>query len=88
MVHDSKNKPIRSFPFLPRYLSNDLGLFRSEIYRRMDPRLKYRDLWARMPSTTPDFHGNSLMVRAMGMKLTRKIRDRNNARCWDAKGHK
>jgi hypothetical protein len=88
VVHDSKNKPIRDFPFLPRYLSSDLELFRFEAYRRMDPRLKYRDLWARMPSTTPELHGNSLRVRALRMDLTRKVRDRNNGRCWDAKGHK
>jgi hypothetical protein len=87
VVRDSKKNPIRDFPFLPRHLSNNLEPFRYEAYLRMDPRLEYHDLWARMPSTTPLFHGNSLWVRALRMDITRKVRDRNNGRCWDAKGH-
>jgi hypothetical protein len=86
LVYDAKNEPIRDFTFLPRYLSSNLEPFRYEAYFRMDPRLTHRDLWARMPSTTPDFEPEK--VRALGMRITRKVRDRNNARCWKVMGKK
>jgi hypothetical protein len=86
VVNDSENKPIKDFPFLPRYLSSNMELFRYEAYFRMDPRLTYRDLWARMPSTAREF--DLPKVRAIGMEITRKVRQRNNALCWDRKGHK
>jgi hypothetical protein len=86
VVRDSKNRPIRDFPFLPRFLSSKLEPFRYEAYFRMDPRLGYSDLWARMPSATREF--DNAKVKSHGMELIRKVRTRNNARCWGARAQK
>lgn len=50
---DSKGKPIRNFGFLPRYLSSNLPGKKIEAYFHKDSRIRYDDLWARMPSCTP-----------------------------------
>jgi hypothetical protein len=85
VVNDSENKPIKDFPFLPRYLSSNLELFRYEAYFRMDPRLTYRDLWPRMPSTTPKFDRKT--KTKVGTNFGRQIREHNNAHCWNLRGH-
>jgi len=50
---DGKGKPIRDFRCLPRFLSSDLPGKKIEAYFHRDSRIRYEDLWARMPSGTP-----------------------------------
>ena len=50
---DQKKKPIRNFTFLPRFLCSNLPGKILEAYFHQDSRLRYEDLWARMPSCTP-----------------------------------
>lgn len=50
---DGKGKPIRAFPFLPRFLSSNLAGKILEAYFHQDPKVRYEDLWARMPGCTP-----------------------------------
>ncbi|MCJ1393428.1 hypothetical protein MMC18_006302 [Xylographa bjoerkii] len=82
-VLDTEGQAVRDFQFLPRHLSSNLEWFRYEAYLRMDPRLRYRDLWARMPRGTPKLDVNSINNHRI-----RGIRRDNHARCWDRKGPK
>ncbi|MCJ1478694.1 hypothetical protein MMC13_007375 [Lambiella insularis] len=80
---DAHGNLIRDFPFLPRYLSSRLEPWRYEAYKRMDPRLTYTDLWARMPKTTTDINRNQINNERL-----RKVRRVFNCLAWDTKGPK
>ncbi|KAH3200355.1 hypothetical protein KXX02_000949 [Aspergillus fumigatus] len=48
VVKDHDGRPIRAFPFLPRYISIRPAAWLLEYWMRTDPRLTYRDIKARM----------------------------------------
>ncbi|MCJ1249344.1 hypothetical protein MMC30_006567 [Trapelia coarctata] len=79
-ARDAAGKPIRDFPFLPQYLSNNLESFRMEAYFRSDPRLQYQDLWARMPTPTPQFC--KVDVTRISQRRHRQVRLPNNCMSW------
>lgn len=82
-VLDAHGNPIRDFQFLPRYLSSKLEPWRYEAYKRMDPRLTYTDLWARMPRSTTDINRNQI-----NNERVRKVRRPFHCYAWDTKGPK
>jgi hypothetical protein len=48
VVKDRDGRPLRAFPFLPRYISIRPAAWLLEYWMRTDPRLTYRDIKARM----------------------------------------
>ncbi|KAI9874529.1 MAG: hypothetical protein M1830_009647 [Pleopsidium flavum] len=75
---DAAGNVIKDFPFLPRYLSSNVKprIWYLEYCFRMDPRLSYIDLWARMPGGTP-----KLKVNHLGNERER-FRKQHKLYCW------
>ncbi|KAI9700253.1 MAG: hypothetical protein M1836_002267 [Candelina mexicana] len=77
---DGNGDMVRDFWFLPRHLASwkYLEEWRAEAYFRLDRRLTYKDLWARMVPTTPLGLQNSFNNRR-----ARKIRGPLNMISWE-----
>ena len=64
MARDADGNQIRDFWFLPRQISNDPPSWLLEFWMRSDPRLKYKDIRARMNPRGGDLPSeNSLRAR-------------------------
>ncbi|KAI9719111.1 MAG: hypothetical protein M1812_003741 [Candelaria pacifica] len=77
-VLDGNGNAVREFWFLPRHLASWRYLWRAEAYFRLDRRLTYKDLWARMVPNTPYRLNNSFNNRR-----ARNVRGPLNMFSWE-----
>lgn len=79
IVLDEDNHPIRHFPVLPLTISTAAEGFRLEAWHRMDSRIEYNDIRARMLVRWPASRGRTAPL--VGSFNMRKTRARQTIRC-------
>jgi hypothetical protein len=86
IVLDEDNHPIRHFPVLPLTISTAAEGFRLEAWHRMDSRIEYNDIRARMLARWPASRGRTAPL--VGSFNMRKTRARQTIRClaWPRTG--
>ncbi|RLL99978.1 hypothetical protein CFD26_107708 [Aspergillus turcosus] len=78
VVKDSDGRPIRDFPFLPRYISTRPAAWLLEFWMRTDPRLTYRDVKSRMVVPA----AQRPRENSLNMRRERQCRNPLALSCW------
>ncbi|OJD20994.1 hypothetical protein ACJ73_07667 [Blastomyces percursus] len=77
-VNDYDGAVIRDFPFLPRYISKRPLAWQLEFWMRLDSRLTYRDIKARMTVEKADLPSDN----SLNMRREREARTPLGLSCW------
>ncbi|KAH1792040.1 hypothetical protein KXX36_004190 [Aspergillus fumigatus] len=83
VVKDHDGRPIRAFPFLPRYISIRPAAWLLEYWMRTDPRLTYRDIKARMVVPA----AQRPRENTINMHRERQCRNPLALSCWTSHRH-
>lgn len=78
-VLDWKNKPLRNFTFLPRYIATRPPAWLLEYWCRSDDRLAYRDIKARMTAPPRSLPNDN----TLNMRREREARGPLGLSCWN-----
>ncbi|GIK00462.1 hypothetical protein Aspvir_004487 [Aspergillus viridinutans] len=80
VVKDRDGRPLRAFPFLPRYISIRPAAWLLEYWMRTDPRLTYRDIKARMVVPAAQLPREN----SLNMRRERQCRTPLALSCWSS----
>ncbi|PGH08598.1 hypothetical protein GX51_01118 [Blastomyces parvus] len=77
-VKDCSGEVIRDYPFLPRYISSEPLAWQLEYWMRLDSRLRYQDIKARMTVAKANLPSNN----SLNMRRKREARTPLGLSCW------
>ena len=87
IVLDEDDQPVRCFEDLPIVLSSEIEGWELEVFHRLDTRVRWRDIRARLPSQTETVdrkEGDLLRMRALGIRRM-KFREHHGIIPWWAR---